>query len=82
MHIKYAGQSIEVVEVRPHWQDPDKNIELPVAKTTFVKSRKVWKVYWMRQDLKWHSYEPDPEVDSLEDFLAVLETDEFCCFWG
>jgi len=37
-----------------------------VAKTTYVKKSGLWKVYWQRADMKWHSYDPMPEVGSLE----------------
>jgi hypothetical protein len=29
-----------------------------------------------------HGYEPMPEVNSLEEFLALVEADEYCCFKG
>jgi hypothetical protein len=32
--------------------------------------------------MKWHRYEPDPEVKKIEDFLAVVERDEYGCFYG
>jgi hypothetical protein len=35
-------------------------------------------VFWMRSDLKWHGYEPVPEVRSLAEFLAVVGRDEYC----
>ena len=57
-------------------------IEEAVAKATYVKSKKVWKVYWQRADLKWHRYDPHPEVNSIEEFLDVVERDEHCCFYG
>lgn len=36
----------------------------------------------MRQDLKWHSYDPEPEVTSLEEFLQIVEEDAHACFHG
>jgi hypothetical protein len=36
----------------------------------------------MRADLKWHSYPPHPEALFFEEFLAVVDEDESCCFWG
>jgi hypothetical protein len=77
------GQSVEIFEIRPVWRGlPGEKMEQPVAKATYVKSRSIWKVYWQRADLKWHRYDPDSEVKSLEDFVAVIEKDEFCCFYG
>ena len=51
---RIKGQSVEIFEIRPQWRDPAVKIESPIAKTTYVKSKKVWKIYWMRADLKWH----------------------------
>jgi hypothetical protein len=74
--------SIEIFEIRPDWKDFTVKYEAPVAKATFVRSRGVWKVYWMRQDLKWHSYQPKAEVNTVKEFLGAVDRDEHCCFWG
>jgi hypothetical protein len=76
------NQSIELFEVRPAFRNPKQKIEHAIAKATYVKRAKEWRLYWMRADLKWHRYEPVPEVDSLEDFLEVIEDDAHGCFYG
>ena len=42
----------------------------------------MWKVYWLRADLRWHRYDPDAEVASLDEFLAIVDRDEYACFFG
>jgi hypothetical protein len=79
---KIENQSIIIFEIRPHWQNKDKNIESSIAKTTWVTTQNVWKVYWMRSDLKWHSYDPKPGVKNIEGFLKVVDEDAHGCFWG
>jgi len=79
---RIEGQSIEIFEIRPRWDDPQETIETPVAKVTYVKKNRVWKLYWQRADLKWHSYQPNPTVPSLKAFLAVIDEDQYGCFWG
>jgi len=79
---RIENQCVELFEVRPQWNDPEKILELPFAKATYVKKEKLWKVYWQRQDLKWHSYAPVPTVKYFEDFLAVVSEDENACFFG
>ncbi len=32
--------------------------------------------------MKWHRYPPQPEVKSLEEFIAAVEADEYACFYG
>lgn len=76
------GQSVELFEVRPDWQDQTKTMETPVARATFVRTQNCWKVFWMRRDSKWHGYEPNPEVQALEAFLHVVDRDEYGCFFG
>jgi hypothetical protein len=76
------GQSVEIFEVRRHWRDESKFLEQPVAKATYNKSKRNWKVFWQRADLKWHSYKPNPEVGSIEDLLALVQKAEHGCFFG
>ena len=76
------GQSVEIFEIRALWNNPGNKIEEPIAKATYVKSRNLWKVYWQKADLKWHRYEPNPEVGSMEEFLKIVERDEYGCFFG
>jgi hypothetical protein len=79
---RITGQSIEIFEIRPVWNDPLKKMECPIAKATWVKSRKIWKIFWQRADLQWHRYEPDPQVRSLETFLDIVQRDDDACFFG
>ena len=79
---RLTDQSIEIFEITPSWKDPAIKMETLVAKTTYVKSQKIWKIYWHKSDMKWHSYEPEPVVKSLEDFLRLVCEDEHCCFFG
>ena len=79
---RIQDQSIEIFEIRPKWNDPSEKIESSVVKAKYYKSRNEWKVYWMKSDLKWHSYEPVPEVKTLEVLFEVLEADTYGCFWG
>jgi hypothetical protein len=76
------GQSVEIFEVRPAWDRPQEILTRPVARATYVRTRDLWKVFWMRADLKWHSYAPVPTVGSIEKFLDVVEADPHACFWG
>ena len=76
------GQSIEIFESRPHWKDAGVRQESPVAKATFVRTQGIWKVFWMRADLKWHSYEPKAAVNTFKEFLGAVDRDEHGCFFG
>ena len=82
LSFRINGQSVEIFEVRPNWRDRCKLQEHSIAKATYNKSKRNWKVFWQRADLKWHSYFPNPEVTSIEEFLAVVQKDEHGCFFG
>jgi Protein of unknown function (DUF3024) len=80
---RILGQSVVIFEVRPVWRGPPgKRMEHGVAKATYVRTRDVWRVFWQRANLKWHGYEPAPEVVSIDDFLFLVRQDAFACFWG
>ena len=79
---RVQGQSVEIFEIRPVWREPAKKMECSVAKATYVRTQRIWKVFWQRADMKWHSYEPCPEVARIEQFLALVEKDQYACFFG
>ena len=76
------GQSVVVFEVRPQWDKPEEKMEMDLAKTTFVKTKKLWKIYWMRGNLKWDHYKPVPFVKNISDFFDLIAKDELNCFFG
>ena len=82
LQYRIDDQSVEIFEVRPQWRNATEKMEHPVAKATFVKAKKCWKVFWQRSDLKWHGYEPAPTVKSLKEFLGLVAEDKHACFFG
>lgn len=74
------GQSVFLLEKRRLMDG--KVIERPFAKATWVKTQDVWKLYWQRANLKWHSYEPAAAVPTIEVFCDVVGADLYGCFWG
>lgn len=79
---RIENQSVILFEIRPLWSDESHKIEEPVAKATYNRRTNRWKISWMRADLKWHAYPPHPEAVFFDEFLAVVDKDENCCFWG
>jgi hypothetical protein len=80
---RVKGQSVEIFEIRPAWREPaDEKRESAVAKATYVRARGVWRVFWQRRDLKWHGYEPGPEVKSIDEFASLVSGDAHACFFG
>jgi hypothetical protein len=79
---RIKDQSVEIYEIRAHWQDGDRKLESAIAKATYNKSSSNWKVFWQRADFKWHGYKPHLMVASIEAFLDVVDKDEHGCFFG
>lgn len=80
---RISGQSVEIFEIRPRWRGaPGEMLEHPVAKATYVKTSKLWRIFWMRADLKWHGYPPAPYAGQIERFLELVDEDKYACFWG
>ncbi|MEP4532966.1 MAG: DUF3024 domain-containing protein [Cyclobacteriaceae bacterium] len=74
---RIEGQSVILFNIRPHWQNKEVTTEEMLAKTTWVHTQKVWKVFWMRGDLKWHGYEPQLEVKTIDQFLKLVDEDAY-----
>ncbi len=79
---KIEDQSVIIFEIRPKWNNPEIKIESNISKVTFIKAENYWKVFWQQSDLKWHSYQPNPIVNTLNDFIKLIEEDKHHCFWG
>ena len=82
LNYKIEDQSVIIFEIRPRWDKPEIKMEPKISKATFIKAKNHWKVFWQRSDLKWHSYQPKPEVKSLNEFIKLVEEDKHGCFWG
>jgi hypothetical protein len=78
----FIENSLEIFEIRPRWDDPSIIMNSSVAKTKFIKSKNIWKIYWKRANGKWVIYDPKPEVKTLSEFFKILKKDEYCVFWG
>lgn len=76
------GYDVTVYEIRSKWNNPKEKTRLEVARFKLVRSRNEWRLYWMRQDLKWHRYEVDGENTGLEDLVKVVDEDEYGAFFG
>ena len=79
---KFENNTLEIFEIRPRWDNKEEKVQTPIVKTKLIKSRGIWKNYWMRASGKWESYEPNPEVDDLSNFFEILKEDKYGCFWG
>lgn len=78
---RIENQSIFIYTIRPAWDNPKQILHHDMAKATHVKSKDMWKVFWMRGNLKWSPYKP-PTVKTLKEFTDLVIEDKYSCFWG
>ena len=78
----YANHTIELYEIRPAWNDPQVFRQEPFAKIRYIKSRRIWKLFWLRSNLKWNAYAPLPESSRLQELLLTIKKDAHGCFFG
>lgn len=79
---RIEDQNVYLFEIRPRWDKHEEKTETPVAKTTYIKSKNLWKIYWMRGNLKWYHYEPVPFVKTISGFFDLVTEDALNCFFG
>ncbi len=55
---RLEGNYAYISERRPDWRDSSIVRDHDVAKFRFVVNRRVWTLYWLDRNLKWHLF-PD-----------------------
>ncbi|QXP62272.1 DUF3024 domain-containing protein [Polaribacter sp. R2A056_3_33] len=78
----YDGKSVILFQIRPKWDNPKEKLQIDFAKITRIKSKKIWKLYWMRASGKWELYEPFSESTHLNEIVAIIKKDKHSCFFG
>ncbi|MBC8179995.1 DUF3024 domain-containing protein [candidate division KSB1 bacterium] len=79
---KIHNQNVILLEIRPGWRNPKEFMEQEFAKFQFIRTKRVWKLYWMRASGKWENYEPAPFSEDLGELVDVVDEDSYCCFFG
>ena len=82
MTYKIINQSVEVYEARPRWKNPEEWTNMGVAKFLHIRTFKKWKLYWMREDLKWNLYRALPESATIERLVEEVDKDPYGAFFG
>jgi hypothetical protein len=76
------GSTVTVISVRPRFDNPSQKMDRPIARIRWIGTQKKWQMYWMRADLKWHTYKPATAIKSIGDALEEVHRDPYCCFFG
>ena len=76
------GHDVIVYEERPRWNNPQEWTSTGVAKFKYIKNQNVWKLYWLRRDLKWHLYGALPESTTINKLVMEVDKDPHGAFFG
>ena len=77
----FEKRVLEIFEIRANWRNESEKIHIPVVKVRFMKSKQIWKMYWMRANGKWESYKPLAEEIDLYKVLEEIDNDPWGAFW-
>lgn len=81
--LEIDGRHVTVVELRPPWDSKDSPewVSEPVARLTYVTSRKAWNLTIPTWDGHYRRYHPLP-TGRLSDLLAEIDEDPTFIIWG
>lgn len=78
----FTEDEVVIFEIRPDWNVDTLFHEYPFVKAKYIKSTKIWRIYWLKANGKWELYGPTPEVRNIASFIEIVEEDEHGCFRG
>jgi len=80
--VQIEGHDIIISEVRPLFSKPDEWIPVDFAKLKYIRTQKLWKLYWKRASGKWEFYAPKEKAKNLKTLANAIEEDQYGCFFG
>ena len=82
MSFRITGHDVILFEERPAFRPPHEWRESPVAKFSYVATRKVWRLFCQHSDLRWHEYRRVPSAGDFDVLLKEVDNDPTHIFWG
>jgi hypothetical protein len=76
------SHSVTAHEERSPWDGVGEWTRRGIARLRFSSARREWRLYWRRQDLRWHRYDPDEMPADLDSLVAMVEADKYGAFFG
>ena len=77
-----SGRDLTILEFHAPMEPGEEWIGNPVARLRYMKSRGIWRLYWVDSNDRWHQY-PEPEwAHDVRDLLAEIDRDPTALFWG
>ena len=75
MGFRITGHDVILFEERPAFRPPHEWRESPVAKFTYVGTRKLWRLFCQHRDLRWHEYQRLPSAGEFGILLQEVDSD-------
>ena len=79
---RITNHDVVLFEARPAFRPPHEWRESPVAKFTYVRTRKVWRLFCQHRDLRWHEHQRLPAAGEFDLLLHEVDADPTHIFWG
>jgi Protein of unknown function (DUF3024) len=54
----------------------------PTARLRYTATDTSWTLYLRDRNLRFHTYDPHPPSNRVDDLLTEIERDPTCIFWG
>lgn len=77
-------RDLTIVELHAPWAPEvgDQWMRTPVARLRYLRSRRVWRLYWADRNDRWRAYPELPFAPDVVDLLAEVDEDPTALFWG
>ena len=82
LSFKFLGNSVNLIEERPHYKDKDTWMSHIVAQFRYEQETNLWSVYWKRHTGKWLMYDEIIPNSNFEEVLKEVDEDKLGIFWG
>ena len=77
-------QAVTIVKCRPPWREDygPEWTRSPIARLRYVRSTRLWTLYYRRHTGRWERYPLLPSTRRLDELLGEIDQDPICIFWG
>jgi hypothetical protein len=79
---KIEGNSIILIEKRPHFKIKNRIIESLIAKIKYINKTKEWELYYPNRKLGWSKYWNFKNKKRFSTIINEIDKDPTCIFWG
>jgi len=82
LQYRIKRHDVVLFEKRPVFRQPDKWVEIGVAKFSLNRKAGTWSLFCADRNGKWHRYDPCPSSPLFENLLKEVDEDPTGIFWG